>query len=92
MTTATATLPPLMAWHRTSKRWTLSAPASREVPAVLHPSQFYTFIALQGEYDGQVAVFKHDTPTVPTEPYATFSLAVSRSLWNSCVSCGWRLV
>lgn len=84
----TATLrPPVMSWHRTSKRWTLSAPAISGV----HQSQFYTFIVLQGEYDGQIAVFKHDTLTVPVEPYATFTVATARALWQSCISCNWTL-
>lgn len=85
----TATLrPPLMAWHRTNKRWTMSAPATSEI----QQSQFYTFIVLQGEYDGQIAVFRHDTLTVPVDPYAVWTAQTARNLWNSCISCGWTLV
>ena len=64
--------------------WTLTAPY---VPGV-HAQEFITF-AVQDS--GKIAVYKHETPTVPAEPWAVWTAQTARNLWNSCISCNWTL-
>lgn len=68
----------------TRTAWTLSAPY---VPGV-HRQEFYTFVVRDSD---KIAVYRHNTPTIPAEPYAVWTAQTARTLWNSCISCNWTL-
>jgi hypothetical protein len=67
----------------TRTAWTLTG----YVPGS-HAQEFYTFVVRDSD---KIAVYRHNTPTIPAEPYAVWTAQTARNLWNSCISYNWTL-